>query len=161
MEGQVFKRRDGSLVKLSTEALLVLESYRQYNPLDLEAGGILLGRYINNSPDVVVDEVTGPLPGDERTLCTFYRDAKAHQDVINERWHSSGGTCNYLGEWHTHAEPAPTPSVIDFTDWKQRLEKDFVDAPFVLFVIVGTERILVCEGDRNSKEIRPLEFVAQ
>lgn len=54
----------------------------------------------------------------------------------------------YLGEWHTHPEEIPTPSVIDRIGWAKKLLADsFSEAIF--FVILGTTTVRVWEGARR------------
>jgi len=152
----VFRRPGGGGVKLDVHALRRMESFRQVGAFQPEAGGILLGRYIVDSADVVVDEVSEPMPGDRRTRLSFFRHQEAHQRLIARRWRESEGTCHYLGEWHTHPEACPTPSRIDLSDWKRRLSEDQFAADFLLFAIVGTHRIRLWEGHRRSHGLHPL-----
>jgi integrative and conjugative element protein (TIGR02256 family) len=65
--------------------------------------------------------------------------------MIDQAWHISSGTCTYLGEWHTHPEPIPTPSVVDRSDWRRRLMTDQTTKP-LFFVIVGMEQTRVWQG---------------
>ncbi|WP_158625073.1 Mov34/MPN/PAD-1 family protein [Corallococcus terminator] len=141
------------MVKIDSAPLMRMLELQQLEPHQLEAGGILLGRRILNSPDVVIDEVTCPLPGDRRRPLSFYRGRARHQQVIDERWKNSGGTCLYLGEWHTHPEPIPSPSLVDLGDWNRRLREDRFEGSSLFFIIVGTHGICVWEGRRDSREI--------
>jgi hypothetical protein len=61
-----FSRRAGGHVEFSVAAVEILRSYRQLVPSACEAGGILLGRVILESFDVVIDEVTTPTRLDRR-----------------------------------------------------------------------------------------------
>lgn len=155
-DGLHFKRPDGSVLKISAEALGVMFSFRQLAPADKEAGGILLGRHIIHSLNIVVDEVSIPMRGDQRSRYGFKRSSKLHQKIIDERWSDSGGTCQYLGEWHTHPEPVPHPSSVDVGDWKRRLKHDTVDSEITFFIVVGTEGLAVSEGSRRLTQISPL-----
>lgn len=156
----VFSRQNRSIV-FGAEALSVMERFKQKKRRDLEAGGVLLGRYIEGTFDKAVDEVTGPLSGDERSRFGFYRDAVAHQNYLNKRFYESKGTCHYLGEWHTHPQAIPVPSVIDLNDWRKRLVKDVIPSETVCYVIVGIDEIRVWEGNRLTKEIHPMPFVSK
>lgn len=158
----VFTRTSGAQVKVSAAPLAVMHGLRQ-RPLsrDLEAGGVLLGRYLLGTADVVIDQVTVPMRGDRQTRTQFHRDRRRHQQVIDGCWADSRGTCQYLGEWHTHPEATPSPSRTDLGDWRRRLKRDGVDTDALLFLIVGTERLLMWEGVRSSLEIRQLQLVKQ
>lgn len=118
-----------------------------------EAGGILLGRTILSSGDVIVDTITTPMDGDKQSRFSFFRSKKKHQKAIDQTWEDSKKTCNYLGEWHTHPEDFPSPSGTDTKNWKKRLTEDFVDDLFLYFVIVGTKAVHVWEGSRSTGNI--------
>jgi len=134
-----------------------MQCFRQTEPHMTEAGGVLLGRHLRDGSAIIVDAITTPLPGDIRSRTTFFRHQKRHQAVIDEAWLSSDGTCTYLGEWHTHPEPIPTPSMVDWADWRRRLRIDQYSEP-IFFVIVGTQQVAVWEG-RRSGELCPLARV--
>jgi integrative and conjugative element protein (TIGR02256 family) len=156
--GAVFQNEEGHRFKLTKDVLILLKKYRQFQQDSLEAGGILLGRYLRNSDDVVVDRITTPIPADQRSRLRFYRSSDAHQGLIDEAWHDSTGTCNYLGEWHTHAESNPFPSIIDFLDWGKRFLFDRIDSNRLYFVIVGTEHINVWQMCRRWLQIKQLDL---
>lgn len=152
----LFKSPSGNQLKISSTALQQLRAYCQLSITDKEAGGVLLGRILLDSADVVVDEVSEPMAGDKRSRFAFYRHKRGHQIIINRRWKESEGTCNYLGEWHTHPEPIPTPSMIDWTDWKRKLKSDqFGDSIYLL--ILGTIEARMWVGKKQSGLILPME----
>jgi integrative and conjugative element protein (TIGR02256 family) len=155
-QGLHFERPAIGAVKIAEAALDAFTRFVQFAPDSREAGGVLIGRHILHTSDVVVDTVTTPLKGDRGTRTRFHRHAKGHQEILDRAWAESGGTSVYLGEWHTHPEPTPTPSSIDLGDWARRLRSDTVEAPFLLFVIVGQHDICVWEGSRGALEITQL-----
>lgn len=123
------------------------------DPHATEGGGVIIGRHIVGTDDVVVDLATTPTKGDRRTRTRFHRSRKAHQAILDDVWSRSGGTQVYLGEWHSHPEPFPSPSSIDMDDWRRRLERDSGEAPFVFFLIVGQATIQVWEGSRTTYSV--------
>lgn len=127
--------------------------YTQDHPDDPESGGVLLGRKILDSNDIVVDRVTEPFPSDHRRRRRFIRRSNGHQEAVNEAWQASGGTTIYLGEWHTHPEPVPTPSSIDITDWRKKAEEaDGRGGMF--FLILGIETVEIWEtADPNQDPV--------
>lgn len=114
-----------------------------------EAGGVLLGRHLLDSEDVVVDEVTVPQSTDRRTRFSFFR-SKKHEAIAKERWQAEASTLAYLGLWHTHPEDSPTPSSVDRSDWEQAVAKDTFDGPRLFFPIVGRKEIRVWTKNRTS-----------
>lgn len=149
----IFSHSRSGAFKIGPDALATMRSYEQHAPDALEAGGLLMGRYLRGGYDIVVDEVTVPQPGDERSRFGFYRYAEGHQPLIDAAWESSGGTCCFLGDWHTHAEPNPTPSPVDVDNWRRMLREDVMDDEACFFVIVGLREIRVWEGNRRTGAI--------
>lgn len=141
------------MVKVGPVALSQVLAFRQIRSSHTEAGGVLLGRYILGCQDRVVDEVTVPMRGDRRMRLAFHRSPERHQEVIDSRWAASRGTCQYLGEWHTHPEFSPTPSSTDLSDWRRRLRADQFDGDSLLFVIVGIREVRAWEGFRCTQAI--------
>lgn len=149
----IFSRLDEGRFQLGTEVLNHLLSFIQDSPGKPEAGGILLGRHILDSQDIIVDLATQPLPGDRRTFLSFFRAKPSHQNIIDQVWRDSGGTCTYLGEWHTHPEQQPTPSNFDLENWQKKLKEDKYSAP-IFFVIVGIKEIFVWEAQNKNLFIK-------
>lgn len=151
-----FTLSNKGILKISFEAVLKMKSYSQNQNHNLEAGGVLIGRFIKDSKDIVVDKITAPMLNDKRTRNTFVRGVKMHQRVIDSEWVKSNGTLHYLGEWHTHPENYPTPSSIDLKNWKAILKTYTYTSRYLYFVIVGIKEIRIWEGDRKTLEIKKL-----
>jgi integrative and conjugative element protein (TIGR02256 family) len=149
----IFRRIDSGMVKLDSNPLKKVMTYRQMKSHAPEAGGILLGRHIIDSEDIVVDLVTTPYPGDVRKRCLFTRRSPEHQNEVNRVWEASCGTCTYLGEWHTHAEGIPHPSSIDLKNWQDRLKLDTYEGSSLFFVIVGITEIHLWEASQRSNDL--------
>jgi integrative and conjugative element protein (TIGR02256 family) len=149
------RRPSGGRFQIGADALETLTGFIQNAPGRQEAGGVLLGRHIADSKDIVVDEVTMPMPGDRQRRFGFFRAAHRHQRAIDRAWTDSGGTRAYLGEWHTHPEPLPSPSLIDLVGWQYKLHFD-QHVGLLFFVIVGTDAIAVWEGVRGRLKLSPL-----
>ncbi len=159
MTRPVYLDGDGAAVQIGDAALDVLLAHRQIADDAPELGGVLLGRYIIGTKDIVIDSTTVPMHGDIGSRFGFHRSAEPHQKALDFAWHQSGGTTHYLGEWHTHAEPDPTPSAVDLDDWARRLREGWGtsgDTP-LLFVIVGQERTRMWRGDRATLAIVELK----
>ena len=146
----IYINKQGHKFEISSSAVEQMIHFIQNSPDTSEAGGVMLGRFIINSKDVVVDKVTVPMKGDNQSRFRFFRSKHLHQAQIDDEWATSSGTCNYLGEWHTHPEPNPTPSLCDLINWKKKLLFDRFDSDSLFFVIVGTKQINVWQGIRKT-----------
>lgn len=155
----VYARPNGGRIKLPVEIIASIHGYVQDDRHKPEAGGVILGRYIIESKDIVIDKISFPMPGDRASRCTFFRKKRAHQEIINSAWEGSGHTCTYLGEWHTHPEQHPSPSCIDEFNWKRKLKKDLFDSDSLFFLIVGISDMRMWEGHRPSKTISLLKLL--
>jgi integrative and conjugative element protein (TIGR02256 family) len=152
----IFRQADGPRIKLTAEVVTRLQQYAQHAPDAAEAGGVLLGRYLSDSDDVVVDDITEPMQGDKRGRYFFHRAQKAHQKAIEQAWRASNGTRTYLGEWHTHPEALPTPSCVDTCDWRRKLRQDqYFERLF--FFIVGTREVRGWSGSHRRPKPTSLE----
>lgn len=126
-----------------------MQSFAQHRWWNREAGGILLGRHLLDSHDVVVDEVTTPQSSDRRSRFGFFRSSK-HEQVARQRWQAEQHTSAYLGLWHTHPEPDPTPSGVDKSDWQQAVSGDTFEGDRLFFPIVGTHNIRIWTLSRRG-----------
>ena len=116
-----FTRPNNGLIGFSENAQTTLLHFRQIDSNAKEAGGMLLGRLIENCFDIVIDEATTPLPSDRSGRFFFFRSRREAQKLINEVWSRSGAALVYLGEWHTHPEDDPIPSTEDLENWQRIL----------------------------------------
>jgi integrative and conjugative element protein (TIGR02256 family) len=148
-EHLTFVRSGSGYFQIGSKAFALMRHYVQDMPTKPEAGGVLLGRHILETGDIIVDRITEPMPSDRQSRFRFFRAQRLHQAAIDRAWRESGGTCTYLGEWHTHPEPHPTPSWIDWQNWQRKLRVDRFTEP-IFFVIMGTRETHVWEGRRSS-----------
>jgi integrative and conjugative element protein (TIGR02256 family) len=139
--GAVFHRPDKSLMKVGSAPLQEMLRYRQVSETQSEAGGVLLGRLIECTWDVVVDEVTAPSRRDRRWRLGFFRSRGRAQRRIREAWVESQQTRNYLGEWHTHPEDHPVPSDVDLADWARIVAESRFEQDSLIFIIVGRKSV--------------------
>lgn len=137
------------LVELSDSAtvLVVAEMGAVFG--GLERGGTLLGRRLRPSPDIIVDLVQGPLDEDSSSRLSFRR-SRAHQAVVDSIWSASGGTVNYLGDWHTHPELRPCPSRLDHNTWLSLAREQRLEHQPLFFLIVGAQEVGCWEVSSQS-----------
>ena len=129
-----------TLVNFAGAVLEVFSAHVQLGDTDREAGGLLLGTV--HGSHMLVEQATIPTALDKRFRHRFERLPFGHSAVAQSRWLQTGGQVRYLGEWHTHPEPDPNPSLFDRIEW-QRLAANRNDHRAMLVVIVGRRRLHV------------------
>lgn len=128
-------------VVVHINALQVLSRFAQHQSHQPEAGGIIMGKFIGE--EIHVTRLSTPTELDKATRTTFERHRLSAQFVINYEFYNSGGQMTYLGEWHTHPEIDPTPSMVDKQMIKQQLSESKVSRDFLLLMIKGTQHLYV------------------
>lgn len=138
-----YEDSNGHLVVITEQVLAVLERYKQLGSHDNEAAGVLLGE--RRGQHVVITDLSEPGVGDVRRRNLVDRRGKHHQQKVDQSFELSGGTVNYVGEWHTHPEHFPQPSQQDRSSWSRHLRGQ---APHIL-LIVGIKGLWV--GKMNGR----------
>ena len=118
------------------------EEYMHEYDFRIESGGIIVG-YLNLADkQVIITDITTPFSEDSRGRNYFKRSEYGHQQEMDRLWHESGQKKTYLGEWHTHNQSIPVPSLVDKRDWKRidKINKNYKQA---FFVIVGLNKLKV------------------
>lgn len=147
------------ILKISSEALKVLHKFRQIDTSNKEAGGILLGRFILDSSNIIIDKVTSPQSKDRRSRFSFEKLDSYHQYRINNEWTESEGKINFIGEWHSHPESHPNPSFLDIKEWKRKSKEDVYDHEFLVFIIVGVKTVNAWIVKRLNQKVEKLERI--
>lgn len=111
-----------------------------------EAGGILIGSY--RGPHIEILACTTPMPGDRRCAWMFDRRDKGHAVAANIYWKESGGQLTFVGEWHTHPEDYPSPSIVDRRTWTKVTKSSPVDPK--VFLIAGRRSAWIGLGTKQT-----------
>ncbi|NOJ82902.1 hypothetical protein HNV28_32080 [Myxococcus xanthus] len=156
----VFRRPNGGQVAVSECVVQLLIRHRQIKDRDHEAGGVLLGRCIVDSENIVVDQASEPTGSDIRSRFRFFRSKSPAQRLVDDAWASSNGTMNYLGEWHSHPETHPHPSTVDLENWRWIASRAVLEQNFLLFLIVGIVSTQIWELDRHHMTVQQLQPVS-
>ncbi len=149
---------DGRII-LSPEIYERFQAFRQLKASALEAGGVLMGRFIQDNNHIAIDFITEPMMGDIRKRLFYFRSATRHQAIVDRVWSESESTCTYLGEWHTHPEDDPSPSSVDLSGWQRKLSQNPNGRNTLIFVIVGRHRLRIWEGFVSNGACRIEEVV--
>ncbi len=147
----IFKSKDESLVIVMPQVILELRSHRQLTPKSKEAAGVLIGE--RRGPHIVIWTISHPSDEDIRDRFSVNRISKHHQKVVDQAFHKSKGTWQYIGEWHTHPEDVPSPSPTDINSWRTNL----VSNEELVLIIVGRTNFWI--GKQLFKEISTLQQV--
>lgn len=147
----VFRRSNGGTVCLGASAVETILRHRQHRAGDPEAGGILLGRRILDTDDVVIDLASEPHIEDSRGRFRFFRKKEPAQRLVDTSWEQSKGTRNYLGEWHSHPEDDPAPSGLDLGEWQRIIATAVFEQDYLLFAIAGRKSVRMWELSRNKR----------
>lgn len=136
MQSVVYKlpNRFGFVV-LPTNLLDTLYKYRQNINNQPEAGGILLGYRRGQHIEIV--SASEPHGEDKQTRIRFVRQDPFHQKFAYDEWKKSKAYIDYIGEWHTHPEPDPTPSSIDLKHWGKIKNNNTKDE--MIGIIIGLD----------------------
>ncbi len=99
-----------------------------------ETGGILIGSYRGRHIDVTSCTIQQPM--DLASKYGFHRRDCKHQYVATRNWRRSNGHLTYLGEWHSHPELDPSPSLVDTSSWVTATIKNKKN---MIFIVVGQQ----------------------
>ncbi|MEY8198784.1 MAG: Mov34/MPN/PAD-1 family protein [Colwellia sp.] len=122
---------NSGLVVVECNAQKVLRAHRQIGLLKGEQGGILMGE--RRGDHIVITHASTPGKGDKSWYTGFIRSKSRHQRFIDRVYKETQGKSNYVGEWHSHPEPNPKPSVTDIVNWKRNL----TESELYILTIVG------------------------
>lgn len=147
----IYQRVNGGFILVSQDVLKFLNKFKQYNG-DTEAGGILLGCY--RGTHIEITHATPPGLDDIRQPLKFIRKCSSHANEAIRVWKSSQEKITYLGEWHTHPQAIPVPSVIDHNNWRNKLPNGDC-----VLCIQGTERLWVGEKLSNTKDTHEVDEI--
>jgi integrative and conjugative element protein (TIGR02256 family) len=122
----------GQRLVVDASVLRHFVKYQQRDEDSLEAGGQLFARFSEES--VTICKVTGARLMDRRSLYSYIPDRREEQREINEL-HQRG--LHFIGDWHTHPEPFPTPSPSDIRTIKEAVAKSRHHLHGFIMIVVG------------------------
>lgn len=122
----------GQVLAFQPGVIAHVMAHRQIHWWQSEAGGQLFARFTDNQ--ILVSEATGPRPGDRRTRWSYRPDARAEQREIDQM-HALG--LHYIGDWHTHPQAEPVPSLPDFESIAECVRKSTHNLNGFVLMVVG------------------------
>lgn len=126
--------RGAEVIEISEATISHILNYRQTRSTMKEAGGQLFARF--SFGVVHIERATGPSLLDRRTRYSFAPSNWNAARVIRAM-HKRG--LHYVGDWHTHPEPVPTPSADDRDAIRAAYDESVHHLSGFLMVIAGTE----------------------
>lgn len=120
-------------IRFESAVVEFLEKHRQRNWFANERAGQLFGTI--DGAIVTVAEATGPRRGDRANHISYNIDRKAAQREIDERYEKG---LHYIGDWHTHPQKAPGPSMTDVLSMVRLFCTSSHQLNHVAMLIVGT-----------------------
>ena len=119
-----------------------IKSIQSEHTFKKEIGGILVGAYDAEIECLRLTDMSFPSPGDQQSRFRFIRKADGHQEIMDQLWEESGHTKAYLGEWHTHDQDIPIPSMVDCKNWK-RISRRNLNFDECYFMIIGRIEFII------------------
>jgi len=114
-------------------ALEVFLKYRQ-RETEPEAGGLLFAEF--DFPTIRIVEASPPHGTDKRWRTLFVPNRVLQRRLIKKCFKRGR---HFVGEWHTHPEPNPTPSGLDLNSMADAFLKSHHELNYFIMVIVGNK----------------------
>ena len=123
----------GQVVVFADPVLAHFDRHRQIRVDSPEAGGQLFARF---DGDIIrIEHASGPRSSDQRGPKVFIPNRIAERHEIRRVFKDG---LHYVGDWHTHPEPTPSPSQIDIQSFREMYQNSRHGLASFLMVIVGT-----------------------
>lgn len=123
---------EGPAVVLTERVLATIERFRQKKRGDKEAGGQLFALF--DGADTIISVASIPKWLDRRSRYGFHPNRWLQKREICAM-HAKG--LHFVGDWHTHPEPMPTPSQKDLTGMLDCVRQSEHDLRAFVMIIVG------------------------
>lgn len=108
--------------------------HRQLASRAPEVGGQLFAAF--EKYRVRITQVTGPREADRRSRFSFFPDRRMENREIKQRF---GTGLHFVGDWHTHPEPRPTPSRVDLASMADCFRRSQHTLSYFIMIIVGQQ----------------------
>jgi integrative and conjugative element protein (TIGR02256 family) len=118
-----------------------------------EAGGQLFATI--SAGNITVLEVTGPRKTDRRSRYSYVADRDAERLEIQQKYRDG---FHYVGDWHTHPEPVPTPSALDLESIQECVNRSQHGLNAFVLIIVGNGKLpnalhVMIHDGRKTKQL--------
>jgi integrative and conjugative element protein (TIGR02256 family) len=145
-------------IQLHIQPKKILEKFTQNKSTDPEAGGIILGKIIDNQINILKLSIPTSLDRSSRT--NFERNKLSAQIILDYEFHNSNGQLVYLGEWHTHPESNPTPSKTDLQMLRRQFKDNSLNTDFLILLIKGIKSSYIrIINDDSYAEVKNIKLI--
>jgi integrative and conjugative element protein (TIGR02256 family) len=139
----------------------VIDHFRRFQQTRFwhcEAGGQLFAEIDGDKIQVV--EATGPRSTDFRARTRYEPDRVAEQQEIDQRFPFNR---HFIGDWHTHPEEIPQPSLLDLSCTRDAVRRSHHDLNAFVLVIVGRPVLPLgmCVSVHDGKSVHILYPISQ
>lgn len=141
---------NGCTLDILQQVLEEIGNWLQLETLAPESCGFLMGYKNPDTGHITLSELTTPQNGDERKRFFCRLRDKFHFKLLSD---SAKKRNYYMGIWHTHPQKVPSPSAVDWSDWKDTICKDKTGCEYVFFVIAGTKEFRIWTGEFSTGNI--------
>ena len=126
-------------IKISKSVLDQIYQYRQTGRLSSESGGVLIGRQIISTGNLIIDHCTVPMPLDVCKRTRYLRKDPKHIEFFTTLRQRENNIYAYVGEWHTHPELIPSYSSMDLRNWQGLAKR----VPCLTFTLLLEQKLFV------------------
>lgn len=104
-----------------------------------EFGGLLIGRYLDDNRLLSIEDFILPLKY-KSSRFSFVRDVEGLRDRLTGNYIKNPSLI-YVGEWHTHPDNSPVPSITDFEALQQIVNHTevYITNPVMLILGINTD----------------------
>lgn len=154
MRSIVFDDHD-HMIEIDSQIIDRIFEYRQTDKYHMEAGGVIIGRELKSTGNLIIEEMTEPQFLDKQSRFRFERKDPAHKEYFEELYLKADKTYGYFGEWHTHPESIPDYSATDKRNWI-KLYQELPQKHTLYFIIAGIDSVGVWKIERSFSK-QPVE----
>jgi integrative and conjugative element protein (TIGR02256 family) len=97
-----------------------------------ESGGLLFAKF--ELPRIIINDLSVPHKNDYQSRYEFKPDQTRRQQIINSCFQRG---LHYIGEWHTHPEKEPVPSLIDINSMEDIFIRSKHELNYFILIIAG------------------------
>lgn len=125
----------GQTIEIAPTVLEKFTRNQQASSRAAEAGGLLFASISARS--IQISSATEPTNSDIRSRF-FFKSSRSRAKASIKQGFKDG--LHFVGEWHTHPEPNPTPSKIDLDSMAQSFRSSKHQLEHFVMIIVGNDK---------------------